>query len=125
LITLSFAVDYTCLYQFDKESFRGIIYANTLFDSFFDFLYFSVLTFTTTGFGDIIPITKSSKSLVTMQVIVAFITTIIVISNFVHIKDSIKDLSFLKIRRSFLSTTEEVGKPKPKNREEKEEKVAE
>jgi voltage-gated potassium channel Kch len=64
-----------------------------------DFFYFSVLTFTTTGFGDIIPITKTAKALVTMEVMVAFITTIIVISNFVHIKDSIHDLSFIKIQK--------------------------
>ncbi|MBX9851864.1 MAG: hypothetical protein K2X86_08905 [Cytophagaceae bacterium] len=99
LIILSFAVDYSCLYEFDSNSFQGLTRDGSMFTIFYDFFYFSVLTFTTTGFGDIIPLTKPAKFLVTIEVIVAFITTIIVIFNFIHIKDSIHELSFLKLRK--------------------------
>jgi hypothetical protein len=99
LVIVSFTVDHTCLISLDDKAYKGLIVTNTLYDVMADFFYFSVLTFTTTGFGDIIPITKTAKALVTMEVMVAFITTIIVISNFVHIKDSIHDLSFIKIQK--------------------------
>jgi hypothetical protein len=88
LIVISFCVDYSCLMQIDPSSFRGIS-GKTVLDSAFDFFYFSLTSFTTVAYGDIIPLTKSAKILSLMEVTVAYITTIIVISNFVQIKDSL------------------------------------
>lgn len=90
LIIVSFTVDYACLDQIDNNSFIGVIDRDHLFNTFYDFFYFSITTFSTVGAGDIFPATKSSKFLVILEVMVAFITTIIVISNFVQIKDSIE-----------------------------------
>jgi hypothetical protein len=89
LIVVSFTVDFTCMMQFDTHSFKGIS-TQSFLDSVFDFFYFSLASFTTVAYGDIIPITKSAKALTILEVVVAYVTTIIIISNFVHIKESIE-----------------------------------
>lgn len=89
LIVISFGVDYSCLMQIDNSSFRGLSQSIYIMDRAFDFFYFSLLSFITVAFGDITPLTKTAKALTMMEVTVAYITTIIVISNFVQIKDSI------------------------------------
>jgi hypothetical protein len=88
LIVISFAADYFCLLRIDPHSFKGMAVDGwtTAFDSF----YFSLVSFTTVAYGDIIPITKAAKSLTILEVIVAYVTTIIIISNFVQIKESIE-----------------------------------
>lgn len=120
LIILSFAVDFTCLYQLENASFNGLMPPFSVLNSFFDFSYFSILTFTTTGFGDIVPVTKSAKVLVTMEVVVAFITTIIVISNFIHIKDSIHEFGFLKIKSKYLNWDKKENKGAEKEKDKNE-----
>jgi hypothetical protein len=89
LIVVSFAVDYSCLELIQPESFKGLAQPGTFGDRAFEFSYFSVLSFTTVAFGDILPLTKAARSLTILEVGVAYLTTIIIISNFVQIKDSI------------------------------------
>jgi hypothetical protein len=89
LIVVSFATDYVCIAQIDPQSIRGLnlhSYWNTIFDSF----YFSLVSFTTVAYGDIMPITKAARTITIFEVVVAYVTTIIIISNFVQIKDSIE-----------------------------------
>jgi hypothetical protein len=88
LIVVSFSTDYVCLVKIDPHSFRGFGegYWNIIYDSF----YFSLTSFTTVAYGDILPITKSAKSIIILEVVVAYVTTIIIISNFVQIKDSME-----------------------------------
>ena len=90
LIVISFAIDYTCMEQIDPGSFKGVVISDSMFDNAFDFLYLSVVSFTTVAYGDIIPLTKAARSLTIMEVGVAYLTTIIIISNFVQIKESIE-----------------------------------
>ena len=42
--------------------------------NFFDYLYFSVVTSSTTGYGDIIPSTKLARILVTTQILLVYTT---------------------------------------------------
>jgi len=94
LIVVSFAVDYCCLQEIDPHAFSGFNMNQSIGGIAFDLGYFSILSFTSVAYGDIIPITKAAKMLTLMEVIVAYITTIIIISNFVQIKESIeKDAS--------------------------------
>jgi hypothetical protein len=89
LIVVSFATDYVCMSQIDPRSFKGMSlegYFNTIFDAF----YFSLVSFTTVAYGDIIPMTKSARALTIFEVVIAYVTTIIIISNFVQIKDSME-----------------------------------
>jgi hypothetical protein len=89
LIVVSFSIDYTCLETIQPGSFNGLAPLATMGDRIFEFSYFSVLSFTTVAFGDILPLTKAARSLTILEVVVAYLTTIIIISNFVQIKDSI------------------------------------
>jgi voltage-gated potassium channel Kch len=97
LLVLSFAVDYTCLFLIDANSFKGIMMHNPM-HIFFDFNYFSILTFSTVGYGDISPITSAAKLLVIMEVIISFVTIIIIISNFAHMKESSKEFSLWRMK---------------------------
>jgi hypothetical protein len=90
LIVVSFAVDYSCLQEIDPHSFSGFNKDQSVLGLAFDLSYFSILSFTSVAYGDIIPVTKSAKMLTVMEVIVAYITTIIIISNFVQIKESLE-----------------------------------
>ncbi len=89
LIVMSFAVDYACLELIQPGSFKGLNITNNMWENVFDFGYFSISSFTTVAYGDIIPLTKSAKALTILQVSVAYLTTIIIISNFVQIKESL------------------------------------
>jgi hypothetical protein len=109
VIVLSFAVDFTCLFLISKWSFAGMVNQTTIFNLFFDFIYFSALTFATVGFGDIIPISSCAKILVLMEVLLSFFTIIIVISNFAHVKESVKEYSFLSGKKRPLAKTEAPG----------------
>lgn len=89
LIVVSFGLDYTCLEQIDPGSFKGLTGEATIWNQTFEFMYFSTLSFTTVAYGDILPLTNSARALTMLEVGVAYLTTIIIISNFVQIKDSI------------------------------------
>lgn len=94
LIVFSFGVDYCCIQEIDPRSFSGFNKDQSVAGIAFDLGYFSILSFTSVAYGDITPITKAAKMLTLMEVVVAYITTIIIISNFVQIKESIeKDAS--------------------------------
>ncbi len=90
LIVLSFAIDYFILYQIYPESFTGILAANQQ-NAFVEFLYFSLVTFTTTGFGDIVPRMNEARILISMEIILAFISIIFIISNFGNLLDPAKE----------------------------------
>ena len=89
LIVVSFAVDFSCLELIQPGSFEGLNKMTSFWDNAFELMYFSGLTFTTVAYGDIVPITKAARSLSMLEVGVAYLTTIIIISNFVQIKDSL------------------------------------
>lgn len=90
LIVVSFAVDYSCLQEIDPQSFSGLSMSQSVDGVIFDLSYFSMLSFTSVAYGDIVPVTKAAKVLTLLEVGVAYITTIIIISNFVQIKESIE-----------------------------------
>ena len=89
LVVLSFALDYYCLFRIDETAFRGMLPHGVLIAEFFNFFYFSVSTFTTAGFGDIVPNSLVAQSFVTLQLSIGWLCTVLVIGNVAHIRESI------------------------------------
>ncbi|ETT68240.1 Ion transport 2 domain-containing protein [Paenibacillus sp. FSL R7-277] len=72
---LFFTVVYTSIYKlFGQSSFQGEGLGQDLLSQLITFLYFSVATFTTVGYGDIAPIDNTSRLVVVMQICFSFIT---------------------------------------------------
>lgn len=81
LLGLIWAVSYTIIQLVFPDSFTNIHANNQWFTLFPDFIYFSFVTITTLGFGDIAPITPIPRFLVYFEAIVGqFYLTILVAS---------------------------------------------
>ena len=82
LIILSFSADYLALYGLNSENFKSATSINGSFLlEFFEFTYFSLITFSSVGFGDIVPLTISGKLLVIMEVFLSFFVLVFGIAN--------------------------------------------
>ena len=82
LIVLSFSFDYHALYITDGDSFKtSLTENNSLFRQFFEFLYFSLITFSSVGFGDIVAISVSGKIMVMLEVFLSFFVLVFGIAN--------------------------------------------
>lgn len=89
-VTISFAIDFYCLYRLDPQSITGILPNLGAPELFFQCFYFSVLNFSFFGYGDILPAQVPSKIVMLLEVITAFTTVIFLISDFVSMKDSMR-----------------------------------
>ncbi|MDX1928065.1 MAG: potassium channel family protein [Pirellulaceae bacterium] len=89
-ITLSFGLDYHCLHTINSGSFSGIDPTETMAEQIFDFTYFSTLNFTFFGYGDITPQTIPAKILTITEIVLAFVTVIFLLSDFISMKESIR-----------------------------------
>ncbi|MFP4979028.1 potassium channel family protein [Paenibacillus sp. CN-4] len=70
-----FTVVYTSIYKlFGQTSFEGKGLGQDLLSQLISFLYFSVATFTTVGYGDIAAVDNTSRLAVIMQISFSFIT---------------------------------------------------
>lgn len=70
-----FTVVYTSIYKlFGQSSFQGEGLGQDLLSQLITFLYFSVATFTTVGYGDVAPVDNTSRLVVVMQISFSFIT---------------------------------------------------
>jgi len=88
LIVLSFGIDFLCLYQVQPTSFIGISPDLNFGERTFELIYFSLLNFSNFGFGEIIPVSMFGKTIVTIEIIISFITIIFILSDFVSLKES-------------------------------------
>ncbi|WP_339887182.1 ion channel [uncultured Flavobacterium sp.] len=82
IIVFSFATDYTCLYQFDHAAFEGIPdFSNTYLYNLYHFFYFSVITFSTVGFGDITPVSDVAKFVIMLEIFLSFFIIVFALTN--------------------------------------------
>lgn len=88
-IMLSFGLDYHSLHCLNSKSFSSILPELNSMELVFEFFYFSVLNFTFFGYGDITPQTIPAKLLTMTEVILAFVTVIFLLSDFISLKESI------------------------------------
>lgn len=82
LIILSFSADYHALYILNSENFKATtIFRDSFLLQFFEFFYFSLITFSSVGYGDIVSVTISGKILVIMEVFLSFLVLVFGIAN--------------------------------------------
>lgn len=62
---ISFALLYKILVHVNPQTFFGLGWEN----NFIDYLYFSVVTFTITGHGDIYPLTTAGRIIVSIELL--------------------------------------------------------
>ena len=90
-IIFSFALDFYCINHVLPGSLKGLL-SESRMEQFLECVYFSVVTFSTTGFGDITPNNLYTRGLVATEIMVAFTATIFVIANYTnYTKPSIID----------------------------------
>jgi hypothetical protein len=82
LIIFMFSQIYFYIYRIDNTSFIGIDNSSSL-SLFTDFFYFSTITFTTLGYGDITPVTVLSKFIVIIESLVLSVFISIIALNFI------------------------------------------
>lgn len=85
-IILMFAQAFSFMEFSAPGSFNGTISQNP-FERSIDFIYFSLATFTTTGFGDISPANSIARLAVSFEFIVAFIILVLAVNFFTAKKD--------------------------------------
>jgi hypothetical protein len=89
-ITLSYALDFYCLYRIDPTSLNGIDPNIRGLELLFECFYFSVLNFSFFGYGDITPAHVPGKVIMLLEVTTAFSTVIFLLSDFTSIKESMR-----------------------------------
>ncbi|MGL5702073.1 MAG: potassium channel family protein [Cetobacterium sp.] len=79
-IAISFGLLYTLLTLFnDKPVFNGIDRSLGAFQFYFKHIYFSFITITTIGYGDVYPLTALSQFLVVVEIITGLILTNVIL----------------------------------------------
>ncbi len=68
-VALAFGVVFRLVYALAPDSFRGIDADETADQLAADLLYFSVITLSTTGFGDIVPLHRIVRSMASLEAI--------------------------------------------------------
>ena len=86
LVIISFSIDYYCLFRIQSNSFAGLIQKSSILTEFITFFYYSISVFTTAGFGDVKPNSTSAQIFVSMELMIAFFFTVLVIANIGHIR---------------------------------------
>jgi len=82
LIVISFTLDYLCVSEIYSEAFYGIQYDQPLASRFTNLLYFSIVTFTTVGYGDIVPLVPVAKLITVFEMISAFVVIVFIMSKY-------------------------------------------
>jgi hypothetical protein len=91
LAILSFAADFWNSYVINPASFAGINPQFAVYESIFEFIYFSTLTFSYFGYGEILPQVISTKFLVMLEVCLAFLNLIFVLADFIGLRESLRN----------------------------------
>ena len=87
LIIFSFGTDYTALYLIDKSHFKTNLEENvSVARVIFEYMYMSTITFSSVGYGDIVPMTFVAKFIVMLEVVLQFFVLVFGIANINQIR---------------------------------------
>jgi hypothetical protein len=89
-MVLSFTFDFHLLYCLNDASFTGVTKDISQIEAVFDFFYLSTLNFSFFGYSDILPQTVSAKIVNLTEIVLAFVTVIFLLSDFISLKDSLR-----------------------------------
>ncbi len=81
LTVFSFATDYACVVHNNEEAFIGFTKSPSYIQSISDGLYFSVVTFSTVGYGDMAPISSPAKTIVVFEIGMSFLIIFFALAN--------------------------------------------
>ncbi len=90
-MVMSFAFDFHLLYCIDNGCFTGVAKGVNQMEALFDFFYLSTLNFSFFGYSDILPQSVPAKILNLTEIVLAFVTVIFLLSDFISLKDSIRN----------------------------------
>jgi Ion channel len=82
ITVISFAIDYLCVSEIYPEAFSGIQHDQPLALRFTNLLYFSIVTFTTVGYGDITPVNLVAKLITVFEMMTAFVVIVFIITKY-------------------------------------------
>lgn len=100
VVIISFSADFFCLLQVDSKSLQGIDHRLPLFDKGFNCFYFSALNFSFFGYSDILPESIPAKIIMLFETFLSFLAIILVLSDFISLKESIYQRSKKMERKS-------------------------
>ncbi len=90
-MVLAFALDFHVLYCIDPTSFDGVPAGLGSAEALFSFFYLSTLNFSFFGYSDILPQTVPSRIVNLTEIVLAFVTVIFMLSDFISLKDSLRN----------------------------------
>lgn len=89
-MALSFALDFHLLYTLTPGSMNGIAENLQGGELLFEFFFYSVLNFSFFGFGDVTPATVPLKLVTLQEVVLALLTAIFILGDFISLKESVR-----------------------------------
>lgn len=90
LFVVSFAFDHWALLEVDPQSISGVALGGDFMRRMADMLYYSISTFTTAGFGDLFPVSRTARLLASAELMLSFFLTVLVIANFSNLREHYK-----------------------------------
>lgn len=92
LFVVSFAFDAWILLEVDAAAIAGVPVSEGAINRMADMLYYSISTFTTAGFGDLVPVSRTARLLASAELMLSFFLTVLVIANFSSLREHFKAL---------------------------------
>jgi len=82
VIILSFTFDYLCLAEIYPQAFSGLENDQPFVYRLLDLLYFSIVTYTTVGYGDIAPVAPAAKLISVLEIMTAFVVIVFMLTKY-------------------------------------------
>ena len=92
IIIVTFAITYRLIDIIDYNGFKYNSEMNNAFDTLVNWLYFSVITFTSLGYGDIVPVSNVAKIFVSIEAMTFTVFISFIIMNFTKSNENKKNL---------------------------------